>query len=423
MLNDQKYYDRILTLLCLPIIIVCISIVYHPATGIGFSNPDDHWMLLKNDYVHPDKYSLDYFNAIFHRVSYIQYSPLNTFYYSLIYKINGFDPYYFHIANVVIHLINTILVFVLSKQLLSTFNIPNSIAISLISSFLWGICAVNVEPVVWISGSKILINTLLTLVSFIFFIKGIAQKQSWLLIMSFIAFFLSFFFKERAIITPVLFFLFIFFYNFSPGVQKIRFNKAPILLYLSLLLLSSILFGLFTITVNYNQSDIIPPILNYSPFERVLLTSYCFSFYFYSLILPFELHYHYFFPFHPMGEIPLSVYLSVFGVLLACIMYYWIYRKSNHFKFYLFLFCLFIAEIFLQLQIIPVPRPAIMADRFMYLPAIPLLITFTKLVFDFLKNNKLPNYILILLFSFFAISLIFRSNSIVQNWTDLNLIK
>lgn len=126
--------------------------------------------------MHPEKYSFYYFDNIFHRISNIQYSPLNTFYYSLIYKINGYDPYYFHLANVIIHLINTLLVFLLSKQILRAFNIQGASYISLITSFLWGICAVNVEPVVWISGSKILISTFLTLVSFLCFIRGVIYK-------------------------------------------------------------------------------------------------------------------------------------------------------------------------------------------------------------------------------------------------------
>lgn len=149
--------------------------------------------------------------------------------------------------------------------------------------------------------------------------------------MSFMTYFASFFFKERAIITPVFFLLFIFFYNLSGGQIKIKFNGA-ILLFLVMLLVCSVIFGLFTIKVNYNQNDISPPILNYPLSQRILLTSYCFSFYFYSLVVPFNLHYYYFFPFDPIGKIPAIVFLSGIGAILVAVFYYWLYKKSKYFN-------------------------------------------------------------------------------------------
>jgi len=69
-------------------------------------------------------------------------------------------------------------------------------------------------------------------------------------------------------------------------------------------------------------------------------------------------------------------------------------------------------------------RPAIMADRFMYFPSIPLLMTFSKFLLDFFRSKRgIPDYIVFSLFAFYAVSLISRSNSIVQYWAGLNLIK
>lgn len=422
MLNDQTYLNRIIQFTGLLIVALLVSIIYAPITGLGFANPDDHWMLLKNKYVHPVAYTFDYFNTVFHRVDNIQYSPLNTLYYSLIFKINGYDPYYFHLANVLIHLLNSILLFLLAKEVLNAFQVDGALYISLIACTIWAINPINVEPVAWISGSKILISTSLTLCSLLFFIKGILNGSLRLLLLSFVVFFISFFFKEWAIITPVLFLLFYFFYNLS-HTQKIKLKKRDFFI-LSLFFACSILFGLLTIQVNYDQREIIPPMRNYPFYQKLLLICYCFCFYFYSLALPFNLHYNYVFPFVPYGQVPIIVYLCPLAVILAVAFYYWLYKRSKNIYLHLLLFGFFFAEIFLQLQIIPMTRPALMADRFMYFPSAPLLITFAKVLYDLFKNKTgISGYISFPLVTFYAVSLISKSNALVYSWINLNLLK
>jgi hypothetical protein len=422
MLSDKTYLNRVTQLTCLLMVALSVAIIYSPITKLSFANPDDHWMLLKNEFAHPAAYSLDYFSQIFHRVNNVQYSPLNTFYYSLILKINGYDPYYFHLANVFIHFLNAILVFLLAREILRSFRVEGAAYISLLTCLLWGINSINIEPVAWISGSKILLCTCLTLCSFLFFIKGFLKDSLPYLTLSFLTFFISFFFKEQAIITPVLLCLFVFFYNLST-TGKVRL-KGVYLSFLLLFFLCAVLFGLHTIKVNYDQNLIVPPIHNYPWYQKVILVCYCFSFYFYSVVFPFDLHYNYLFPFEPYASIPPIVYLCLPAIILVVVFYYRIYKKSAGFYLYLFLFSLFLCEIFLQLQIIPMTRPAIMADRFMYFPSIPLLITFSKILFDFFRNKKsMSDYIAFSLFAFYAVSMIIRSNNIVHYWINFNLIK
>lgn len=422
MLHHDNHLSRIMQIVCLLLVAICMAIAYSPITRLNFSDPDDHWMLLKNEYVHPGHYSLAYFGEIFGRVNNVQYSPLNTLYYSSIYRINGYDPYYYHLANVIIHFLNSILVFLLTRELLNAFRVSGAIYIAFITWFLWALNSTHVEPVAWISGSKILLCTCFTLCALILFLKGILNGKRIYLILSFTAFIVSFFFKEQAIITPVLCVIFIFFYNLS-GQGKITI-KGSNLIILLLFFGCSILFGLHTIKVNYQQSSIIPPIHNYPFSQKILLICYCFSFYFYSVIFPFDLHYNYLFPFEPYGRVPWIVYISPLAVMLAIAFYYWLYRKSASFNLYMLLCCFFLVEIFLELQIIPMTRPAIMGDRFMYFPSIPLLITLSKMGYDFFRSkNAIPAYISFLFLVFYAGSLITRTHHIVDSWINFNLIK
>ncbi len=78
------------------------------------------------------KYDFHYLYGIFKKDFDIQYSPLNTLYYSLVYKINGFDPYYYHLFNIILHLANAILVFYVVRNISGLFNYKNKDVLYLI---------------------------------------------------------------------------------------------------------------------------------------------------------------------------------------------------------------------------------------------------------------------------------------------------
>lgn len=64
MLHHDNYLNRIMQIVCLLLVAICIAIAYSPITRLNFADPDDHWMLLKNEYVHPENYSFAYFSVV-----------------------------------------------------------------------------------------------------------------------------------------------------------------------------------------------------------------------------------------------------------------------------------------------------------------------------------------------------------------------
>lgn len=60
-------------------------IVLLPGVFTGFSTVDDGWMLLSNEYV--TSLSVTNIQSIFTEPYHGQYSPLNTLYYALVYKL------------------------------------------------------------------------------------------------------------------------------------------------------------------------------------------------------------------------------------------------------------------------------------------------------------------------------------------------
>lgn len=395
--------------------------VYSPVTSLSFSGPDDHWMLLKNNFVNHSSYNLEYFERIFRRVNNIQYSPLNTLYYSFIFKINGFDPYYFHLGNVLVHTLNAIAIFSLIQNILNSFLIKgNSMLISYLVTLFWAVHPLQVEVVAWISGSKILLCTFFTVLSFNMFITAAVNKKTIYYATSLICFIISFFFKEQAIITPVMFLLFLIFYKLV-RFKSLKFYPGEVItLILSFAL--TICFGLHTINVNYSEAKDFPPIIYYPIISRIILIVYCFYFYFTNLIIPRGLHYHIEFPFRPHEPIPFVFFIYAI-ISLAIVISISRYIYKSKYKIY-FTFCILIvlSQLALQLQIIPMTRPAIVADRYMYFPSIMLLLAIITIFVNTRKGAFAKLFYSTILASSITYFVLY-SNQLVNNWHNLNLIK
>lgn len=404
------------------ILIACLT--YAHLRNVYFIGADDNWMLLNNYYVtHTSGYSLDYFVRIFKRIFDIQYSPLNTLYYSLVYKIHGFDAYYYHLFNFVVHLLSAGLVFLLSKRILSLFGYKKAGIISMLTALLWCVHPLNVEPVVWISGSKILWCTLFTLVAILLFMDGVLENALGKMALSVFAFAISFFFKEQALLTPIVLTLLLFVMyrvkgrEITPGARK---GVAV----LALMYASLVPFAMITYAANNIDHSYIP-MDHYSLWQRVVWCFYCLSFYINNLFLPFNLHYHYPYPFSSAQAFPVVYYIYPFIFLSFIVFLIRGAYRSNVFLFYLLCIGIACIEISIELQILPMTRPAIVADRYMYLPSFSLILLCLVLVFDaFRKISVTPRikWVLRLFLFLYVLFLMSYSNQLVDNWKQLNVI-
>ncbi|ANI89375.1 hypothetical protein A9P82_08770 [Arachidicoccus ginsenosidimutans] len=419
-IESDQYLHKVYFFIGAATLILMVAFVYSPVSYLSFSGPDDHWMLLKNPYIKPAHYDWAYFNAIFHRVNNLQYSPLNTLYYSFIYKINGFDPYYFHVMNIIIHFLSTISVFYFAKNILIAFKIDNILPISFLTAMIWGIHPLNVEAVAWISGSKILICTLLTIVSFNLFIVGYTNKQIIKQIGSLLLFIISFFFKEQAIITPIMYLIFILCYKLNES-GKLFFTISEIT-FLAVSFIISYFFIRITIQVNYGPALEFPPIKYYPLIQKFLLICYCAYFYISNFFFPSGLHYNYQFPFDPYDITPPEFKIYPFIILVIVVAVFYSIKKSKNQYFNIFCIFLCIVQISLELQILPMTRPAVVADRYMYFPLIPLIMTMLVFLFKF-KRNKAIRQILDPIFIIYILYLSLYCYQMANYWQHLNLIK
>lgn len=404
-------------------IAVCMLSGYFPIQYLFFSSPDDRWMLLKNELVHPDGFSLEYLYEVFRAPGDIQYSPVNTLYYYLIYCINGYDPYYYHLFSLLLHAANVWVVYKLAKETLMAFFIENPCLIAYFTAFVWAIHPLNVESVAWISASKVLLFSLFSLLSCWLFVKGILANRPLYLISSIILFIVSCFCKEQSLVTPLMFLLFVVCYKMNNREYMVINWQLVATLTISVLI--AVVFGIVFMKLNAGDSGFVTPMVQYSFFERMILSFYCLRFYLTSFLIPAGLHFHYGYPFPKGGHIPVLYF--VYPLLFIGFSYflYMLIRHATNKYFYFFCLGTFLIQIGLVLQVIPMTRRAIMADRYMYIPLIPLLMVLMEVAVNFLPwhlgRNKVIRSIPAIVLIAAIVTYTLYTNELAHYWASLNM--
>ncbi|ROL56578.1 tetratricopeptide repeat protein [Bacteroidetes/Chlorobi group bacterium Naka2016] len=98
------------------------------------------------------------------------FMPITYFFWSFISSIGGvvdgqFVPYPFHLFNLIVHIINSLLVFLLLKKLLNS-NLP-----AVLGALFFSLNPVQIESVVWISEARGLLSALFGFSALLFFVS------------------------------------------------------------------------------------------------------------------------------------------------------------------------------------------------------------------------------------------------------------
>ena len=126
------------------------ALIYSCGISNNFINLDDYIYVGHN--VKVQSISLKNIKWAFTTIYFGHYSPLLWLSYMLDYYIGNGEAIIFHIHNLIIHIINAYLVFLCTNLILK--NRLKSFFVSLFFSIL----ALNIEPVVWVSSRKDLLN-------------------------------------------------------------------------------------------------------------------------------------------------------------------------------------------------------------------------------------------------------------------------
>ncbi len=132
--------------ICLALILAVVAVVYLPSLDNSFVNWDDDVHLLNNLSVR--SLSFDNLKAIFTEKVNGTYIPLTTLSFAIEYHFFGYDPFVYHLTNLVLHLLVICLVYFFALRL------GLSLIGAGISALIFGLHPMHVESVAWVTERK-----------------------------------------------------------------------------------------------------------------------------------------------------------------------------------------------------------------------------------------------------------------------------
>jgi len=338
----KKEYTRLLIVAC---IILTIA-AFYPVFKAGFVNWDDEEYVVKNTSIHtPTR-----IHKIISEPVSGNYHPVTMLSLAIDYWISDGNPKWFHFVNVLIHIINTILVFIF------IFKISGSKKwIAFITAMFFAVHPLHVESVAWISERKDLLYSTFFLLGLLLYLNYLNNNKLKTLAVVFLLFVFSLLSKPAAVIFPVVL-LAIDFYKERLKQKQTYIEKIPFFIL-------SVIFGL--ITIHIQKESEATGTLHFPLFMRLLYANYGIMMYLIKTVFPVRLCAFYPFP-AVNAKLPLPYFISpLFSLMLLWV--FVISIKKN--KAIAFGILFYIVNLILVLQLIPVGS-AVIADRYTYIPLI-----------------------------------------------------
>ncbi|NQX52262.1 hypothetical protein HQN86_01415 [Pedobacter panaciterrae] len=380
----------------LSIIFLSLLFVYWQVHSFKFLiGWDDQWFVL-NRYTEG---GLNWRNiySILKSFHYGQYSPVNQIYYTLLYYFFGYNPVYYHIAGVIIHLLNSFLIYYLVKKICflisSSSNLKNS-QIAFITALLFAISPFNQEPVAWVAASKVTIYAFFYIISVIFYCNYIRSSRPFYYYLTLLFFLISFGAKEQAVSLPFCLILIDYLNNRDLKNKMIWYEKLPFFIL-------SLLFGI--VTIQSQGVEVIEDTHFYPMLQRIVLSCFTLSEYFTKSLVPVNLSYLYPFPFRVDDVMPLWLWIYPAAIIGIIYCYYPFVRK----KWIIAGLAFFIIHIGLVINIFSLARFSVIADRYAYLATIGLYFILGYLFINGMYNSRHKRLILCAGFIYFSCFLIY----------------
>lgn len=194
-------------------------LVYVRSLSFGFTYFDDNVLILDNLFFLRNinnffkAFAIEVFHILHSSAAY--YRPLLTISYMFDALISGNNPFFYHLTNLLIHLLNSVLVFIFLNKL----KIKKDI--SFFWSVIFAVHPVLVQAVVWLPGRNDSLLTLFVLSAFIFLIDFFEKRRGIYLWYFFFSFALALFTKESSVFISFL----VLFYGFFIFRERKSFIK------------------------------------------------------------------------------------------------------------------------------------------------------------------------------------------------------
>jgi protein O-mannosyl-transferase len=396
------------------VILIITFISYFNVLKNGFTNWDDQIYVTENpQFIYQGTGSFHFLLTNYYAGN---YHPLTMLSLALEYKISGQNPFLYHLTNLILHLLNTLLVFIFTRKLFKNDTI------ALITAAFFGLHTIHVESVAWIAERKDVLYAAFYLLSLIFYLKFLenpTNKGFWiknkyyLLCLGF--FLLSLLSKAQAVTLSLVLFLIDYYRGGKMVNLKRDINKIPFLVL-------SLFFGIIALMAQ-KFSGAITDKVHFALVEKIIMVSAALTDYLYKLILPVHLSAFYPYPVKYEGHLLPEYWFYLVTLVCFIALAVFALKKSRILTFCFFFFLL---NLMLVLQILPVGG-AFMADRYLYLPSIGFFILFAYGIHKIaiFKENKttivlyiiLGSYLVLLSFLTFKRAEIWKDS--ITLWTDV----
>ncbi|OGC10930.1 hypothetical protein A3K48_00075 [candidate division WOR-1 bacterium RIFOXYA12_FULL_52_29] len=331
-------------------LVLLIGAAYFPSLGNQFIDWDDDVMIYNNRTI--ASFSWENVRQWFVSSHYGMYHPLVQLSYAVEYRLFGLNPFVFHFDNLLLHIGNSLLVFLFIRLLVGGW------LSAFIVAMLWGIHPVHVESVAWVTERKDLLFAFFYLGALIYYVRYLKGNRTDLL-KALAAFFLALLAKPMALSLPLVLLLLDYYQGRRPAVKLVKEKWSFFIL--------AAVFGLISLWAKQATGVLVVPEPPFT-FANIFVAAYRIVFYYLPrTIFPFGFN-----QLYPLGSyvvesltpLPLIflvspiVFLLLFGLLL------YLGRKHRVVVFGLFFFLVSIAPAIMLMV------PGIFADRYAYLPSL-----------------------------------------------------
>ncbi len=333
--------SRVRTIIILVAVLAVVLISYLPALKSDFVLWDDDVQILDNITIRSldGEHLRDIFTTTVNKI----YIPLTTLSFAVEHHYFGYDPFIYHLDNVLLHLLVTAFVFVFARQIgLSRLG-------AAAAALLFGIHPMHVESVAWVTERKDVLYAFFYMAALVSYARYLDKRGIGFLALTTLLGILGMLAKPMALSLPLIFLLLDWFKG-RPLSRRMILEKLPLIIFIG---------GLGWMT--YAAHARIP---GESATQSILIWPWTFTFYLRQFVFPlFSV---------PIYRLPKPIALSNAEYLLSAaafvlIVYAVIRWRRN--KWFLFASLFWFLSIFFLLRFDEVKDTNIVADRFMYLPS------------------------------------------------------
>lgn len=363
----------------------------------GFVNWDDPANFLNHPVISSDMGIFEAFKAIFSTTVIGNYNPLSTASFLIDKTLFGFEnPWGWHLINLILHLVNVGLVYLLSKRL------GLHIIAALIVAVLFGIHPMRVESVAWVTERKDVLFAMFYLLAILQYIKYKSTRGVTHLVLLIILFALSLLSKIQAVSLP-LSLLAIDYLQSGKWLVKDWLTKW----YLFAMSLAIGILGIYFLDKN---SSLAIDYVDTSLIDNILLAGYTLFVYLYKFLIPFPLSPYYQYP----ESLEIKHYAGVLAFVSIGAAMWQSYSKDRKWVFFGLFF--FLVNVVFVLQWVKAGQ-GYLADRFTYVAYLGLFMIVGSIVNYWVVNNRFSTFKKIVLM---GVVIVFGGLTYSQNmvWKD-----